>query len=597
MPEYKVPRRDIDFACNEVLGFEAHYQQLPYADIATPDIVTAILDEASKFCEQVISPLNPVGDSEGCQWQDGKVSTPSGFRDAFNQFIEGGWSALSQDTEYGGQGLPPSLAAVFNEMLATANHAWSMYPSLTWGAIKTIQAHASDELKQRFLPRMVEGNWSGTMCLTEAHCGSDLGLLRTKAIPNDDGSYAISGSKIFISAGDHDLTDNIVHIVLARLPDAPHGVKGISLFIVPKFRVEEDGSVAAANGVSCGSIEHKMGINGNATCVLNFDNARGFLIGPPHKGMSCMFTFINESRLGVAQQGHAHIEASFQGALSYARERLQMRASRRVLPDQPADPIIAHPDVRRMLLTQKAFAEGGRLLNYYCAQQVDIAHSHADAAERQRAETELALLTPIAKGFLTEISLEATTYGVQVLGGHGYIREWGLEQEYRDTRITAIYEGTNGIQALDLLGRKILATGGEVMHSFIEQLLAFCSTGQHSDLQPLVDALKSNVDLWVTLTGELGEAAMQDLDSVGAAAYDYMMIAGYTTLAYFWAKTAVEAQSALDSGSDEVSFYQSKLATARFYFQRILPRTQSLATSIRSGSDNLMAISAEAFRY
>ncbi len=597
MPDYKVPSREIQFAMNEVLGFEQHYQQLPGAEDATPDMVSAILDEATKFCEQVINPLNASGDQEGCQWQDGLVTTPTGFKNAFEQFIEGGWPALSQDPALGGQGLPLSLNTVFNEMMATANHAWSMYPTLTWGAIKTIQAHANDELKQRFLPTMVTGRWSGTMCLTEAHCGSDLGLLRTKATPNEDGTYNIDGSKIFISSGDHDLTDNIVHIVLARLPDAPEGVKGISLFVVPKIWVNEDSTLGDANGVSCGSIEHKMGIHGNATCVLNFDGAKGFLIGPPHKGMSCMFTFINESRLGVAQQGHAHIEASFQGALAYAKERLQMRAPVRVLPEKAADPIIAHPDVRRMLLTQKAFAEGGRLLNYYCAQLVDLAHSSPDEKERLRAETELALLTPIAKGFLTEVSMEATSHGIQVLGGHGFIAEWGMEQEYRDTRITAIYEGTNGIQALDLLGRKILATGGQVMRSFIDRLLNFCQEDHSETMQPLVKQLSKNINLWIKLTEETGEQVTSNPNVVGAAAYDYMMIAGYTTLAYFWAVSASKAEAALASDTQEAEFYQAKLATARFYFERILPRTSGLAATARSSDDNLMALSAEAFSF
>ncbi len=595
MTTYKAPLRDIQFAMNEVLRFDQHFQTLPGAEDATPDTLAAIIEEAAKFCEQVISPLNAVGDEEGCSWRDGQVSTPSGFKHAYEQFIEGGWSSFAQESVYGGQGLPASLSAVLYELLTSANHAWAMYPSLTWGAIKTITAHASDELKQRFLPPMVEGRWSGTMCLTEPHCGSDLGLLRTKAVPNDDGTHAISGTKIFISAGDHDLTENIIHIVLARLPDAPEGVKGISLFLVPKFRVDEDGSVGAANGVSCGSIEHKMGINGNATCVLNFDGARGYLISPPHKGMSAMFTFINESRLGVAQQGHGHIEASFQKALNYARERLQMRAPIRVLPDKPADPIIAHPDVRRMLLTQKAFSESGRLLNYYCAQLVDISHASDSSSERQRAETELALLTPIAKGFLTEISLEATSNGVQVLGGHGFIKEWGLEQEYRDTRITAIYEGTNGIQALDLLGRKILPSGGKILEPFLGRIQAFCEQ-RHGDVtNALTKPLSEQLALWVALTREIGAAVQHDADAVGAAAYDYLMVAGYTTLAYFWAESAAVAERALAEQRGDADFYNAKLATARFYFERLLPRNLTLAATIRAGAASTMALPAEHF--
>ena len=445
---------------------------------------------------------------------------------------------------------------------------------------------------------MVEGRWAGTMCLTEAHCGSDLGLLRTRATPRTDGTYDISGTKIFISSGDHDLTENIVHIVLARLPDAPEGVKGISLFLVPKLwvtkdGVADDGTIGAANNVSCGSIEHKMGIHGNATCVINFDNSRGYLISAPHKGMAAMFTFINESRLGVAQQGHGHIEASFQGALRYARERLQMRAPIRALPDKPADPIIVHPDVRRMLLTQKAFAEGGRLFNYYLAQLVDLHHASDDAEERERAETELALLTPIAKGFLTEISLEATSNGVQIFGGHGFISEWGMEQEYRDTRITAIYEGTNGIQALDLLGRKILASGGQILQPFLRRIEKLCQQNHPEALQPLIQKLSENLKLWVALTQEIGATAVKNPDAVGAAAYDYLMMAGYTTLAYFWAESAVVATAALGNGDQD--FYRAKLATAKFYFERILPRNISLAASIRSGSDNVMAIDDKMF--
>ncbi len=595
MTVYKAPLRDIHFAFNEVLQFEQHYRQLPGADEATPETIVAIVEEAARFCEQVINPLNASGDRHGCQWIDGNVTTPPGFKQAYERFREGGWPQMAQPAAYGGQGLPASLSAVLYELLTSANHAWSMYPSLTWGAIKTITAHASDELKQRFLPPMVDGRWSGTMCLTEAHCGSDLGLLRTKATPRADGTYDISGSKIFISAGDHDLTDNIIHIVLARLPDAPEGVKGISLFLVPKFRVDENGIVGAANGVSCGSIEHKMGIHGNATCVLNFDNARGYLISEPHKGMSAMFTFINESRLGVAQQGHGHIEASFQAALRYARERLQMRAPVRVLPDKPADPIIAHPDVRRMLLTQKSLAEGGRLLNYYCAQLVDIAHTSDSATERQRAETELALLTPIAKGFLTEISLEATSHGVQVLGGHGFIAEWGQEQQYRDTRITAIYEGTNGIQALDLLGRKILPSGGKILAPFLQRVQAFCEQSHRPATQKLAVQLQQQLELWIALTREIGAAAQQDTDAVGAAAYDYLMIAGYTTLAYFLAESAAVAEQKLENGSNETTFYQAKLATATFYFERLLPRNLSLAATLRAGPASVMQMPAEAF--
>lgn len=589
---YKAPLRDMQFAMNELLGFQEHYNQIPDGENATPDMVAAILEEAAKFSEGVIAPLNQSGDEEGCHFNEGKITTPAGFKQAYDQYVENGWPSLSSPEDCGGQGLPQSLGQVVYEMQTSANHAWSMYNSLTMGAIKTVLAHADDELIQRFVPKMVEGTWSGTMCLTEAHCGSDLGLLRTKAEPKADGSYQISGSKIFISAGDHDLTDNIVHIVLARLPGAPEGVKGISLFVVPKFKVANDGSVGNANGVSCGSIEEKMGIHGNATCVMNFDGAEGYLIGAANKGMSCMFTFINESRLGVAQQGHGHIEASFQKATSYAKDRLQMRAPVRKCPEKPADPIIVHPDVRRMLLTQKALAEGGRALNYYCAQQVDVAHGNGTAEEKQKAESLLAVLTPIAKGFLTEVSLEATAHGVQVLGGHGFIKEWGLEQEYRDARITAIYEGTTGIQGLDLLGRKVLASNGKILQPLITEI---CDFGKANSSNEYAKQALESLDQWLQLSETLGQKAINDPNEVNAAGVDYLMHGGYTTLAYFWAKAAVVAQQALDGGTTEVAFYRAKLATAQFYFERLLPRTLTLAKTMISGSENLMQLDEESF--
>jgi len=592
MSEYKAPLRDMQFAMDEILGYQSHYASLPNGEECSPDMVDAILQEAAKFSESVIAPLNSVGDEEGCQWNEGKVTTPTGFKDAYQQYTENGWAGLSQKPELGGQGLPISLNNVVYEMLVTANHAWSMYASLSWGAVSTMEAHASEYLRQLYMPAVIDGSWSGTMCLTEAHSGSDLGLLRTKATPNEDGSYAISGSKMFISSGDHDLTENIIHIVLARLPDAPTGVKGISLFIVPKIQVNQDGSLGESNNVSCGSIEHKMGINGNATCVINFDDSKGHLIAQPNKGMSAMFTFINESRLGVAQQGHSHIEASYQAALAYAKDRLQMRAPVPQNPEKPADPIIVHPDVRRMLFTQKAFAEGGRVLNYYCAQLVDIVHANQDAAAVESAQSQLALLIPITKGFLTEASLEATSNGIQILGGHGYIREWGQEQHYRDARITAIYEGTNGIQGLDLLGRKILGSGGKVMGPFVEKVRAFCQANSGS---VYAQTTEKALDQWLTLIDKLGVVAAKDRNEVNAAAYDHLMFAGYTVLAYFWAQSAVVAEQAIAAGSDETEFYQAKIATARFYFERILPRIDSIATMITSGSDNLMDLPAEAF--
>ncbi|MBE9549233.1 MAG: acyl-CoA dehydrogenase C-terminal domain-containing protein [Proteobacteria bacterium] len=592
MSEYRAPLRDMRFAMDEILDYPSHYASLPNGEESSPEMVDAIMDEAAKFAESVIAPLNSVGDEEGCQWNDGKVTTPTGFKDAYQQFVDNGWGGLLQKPEWGGQGLPISLNSIVYEMLSTANHAWSMYASLSWGAISTIEAHASEALQQLYIPNMVAGAWSGTMCLTEANSGSDLGLLKTKASPNEDGTYSISGSKIFISSGDHDFTENIIHIVLARLPDAPEGVRGISLFVVPKVQVNADGSLGEGNNVSCGSIEHKMGINGNATCVINFDGAKGHLIAQPHKGLRAMFTFINESRLGVAQQGHAHIEGSYQTAVAYSRDRLQMRAPVPQNPEKPADPIIVHADVRRMLFAQKVFAEGGRLLNYYCAQLVDIVHANQDAAVVENAETQLALLIPVAKGFLTEASLEATSNGIQVLGGHGYISEWGQEQHYRDARITAIYEGTNGIQGLDLLGRKMLGSGGKVMVPFMQEVLGFCQANSTSVYAQATEKAFNN---WVALVGKLGAMAAKDPNEVNAAAYDHLMFAGYTVLAYFWAKSAVVAEQALADGSNETEFYQAKIETARFYFARILPRTDSLAAVMASGSGNLMDLSAEAF--
>jgi alkylation response protein AidB-like acyl-CoA dehydrogenase len=589
---YKAPLRDIQFVMNEVLDYPAHYQTFAEGQNATPDLVEAILEEAAKFAEQVLSPLNVVGDREGCQNNDGQITTPPGFKEAYQQNVESGWPSLAFPEAYGGQALPSSLGQVVSEMPAGANHAFSMYTGLTLGAIATINAHASDDLKQRFIPTMVTGQWAGTMCLTEAHAGSDLGLLRTKAEPNADGTYSITGSKIFISSGDHDLTDNIIHIVLARLPDAPKGVKGISLFVVPKFKVDADGSVGEFNNVRCGAIEEKMGIHGNATCVMNFDGAEAYLVGQPNKGMACMFTFINESRLGVAVSAQAHIYASFQKALNYARERLQMRAPQRKLPEKAADPIIVHPDVRRMLLTQKAFAEGGRVLNYRCAQLLDITHGAGSEEEKQLANTLLAVFTPIAKGFLSEVSLEATSYGIQILGGHGFIKESGLEQEYRDTRITAIYEGTTGIQGLDLLGRKILGSGGKILEPFVEEIRNFCTNNANS---AYVTETEASLNQLLDLTDIVGGAAAENPDEVNAAGVDYLMFAGYVTLAYCWARIAKSAQTAIDSGCAGSGFYLAKLHTARFYFERILPRTQTLATAIQSGASNLMEIDEQYF--
>lgn len=599
MPDYKAPIRDIKFVMNELLDMPAHYQTLPSAEMTTPDMVDAIIQEGAKFCEQVLSPLNAVGDKEGCTWSETGVTTPKGFKEAYKQYVDGGWPSMTAPEAVGGQGLPESLGLVMSEMVGTSNWAWGMYPGLSHGAVNTMILHGSDEQKENYLPKLVSGEWTGTMCLTEPHCGSDLGTLRTKAEPNADGSYSISGTKIFISSGEHDMADNIIHITLARLPNAPAGTKGISLFIVPKFLVNADGTLGARNTVTCGSIEHKMGIHGNSTCVMNFDGAKGYLIGPENKGLNCMFTFMNFARLGTAIQGLGASELSFQGALKYAKERLAMRSL--TGPKNPggiADPIIVHPDVRRMLLTQKAFAEGSRALIYFTAQQGDIVHEGETEEARKEADEMMAFLTPIAKAFLTEVGFEAANLGVQVYGGHGFIAEWGMEQIVRDTRIALLYEGTTGIQALDLLGRKILMTQGEALKRFTKVVHKFCSQeADNQAAQEFVAPLAKLNKEWGELTMKIGMVAMKDREEVGSAAVDYLMYSGYATLAYFWARMAVIAQQKLAAGTEEEAFYTAKLQTARFYFKRILPRTLAHAASAVGGASTLMQMDAENFAF
>ena len=600
MADLKIPLREMRFSLHEVHKYTEACARLGGFEEVGTDLLDAILEEAAKFVEQELAPLNQSGDQQGCQWQDGVVTTPDGFKEAYAKYVEGGWASLSAEPEYGGQGLPPSMATLVSEMAGTANWAWAMYPGLSHGAHATITAHGTDEQKATYLGPLTSGEWTGTMCLTEPHCGTDLGMLRTRAEPNEDGSYALLGTKIFISAGEHDMTDNIVHIVLARLSDAPSGTRGISLFIVPKMLPTADGGVGERNGVACGSIEHKMGIHGNATCVLNFDGATGFLIGPPNRGLNCMFTFMNAARLGTALQGLAHAEAGFQGSLTYARERLQMRSSSgRKHPDKPADPIIVHPDVRCMLLTQKAFAEGGRLLVHSLAMSVDVLESDASDEDKGKADKRLAFLTPIAKAFLTETGFESANLGLQIFGGHGFIQEWGMEQNVRDCRISMLYEGTTGIQALDLLGRKVVGSQGGLLRQFIAEIDAFCD--QHKDnrqMANVVATLQSQCNEWQRVTTQITMRAMSDADEIGAASVDYLMYSGYVVLAYMWAKASATAQQALAKDDcTERDFYEAKIATSEFYFDKLLPRTRTLVATMDTGADSLMALNAEHFSF
>lgn len=597
MSDYKAPLRDLRFNLFELFDYEAHYQSLPGYEEVSAELVTTILDEFDKFCSNILSPLNAVGDQEGCTWSDGEVATPSGFKEAYQQYVQAGWPALANEPAYGGQGLPESLSIMLGEMRGTANWSWGMYPGLSHGAVNTIELHGTDSQKQRYLRPLVEGTWTGTMCLTEAHCGTDLGLLRTKAEPAADGSYQITGTKIFISSGEHDLTENIVHIVLARLPDAPMGVKGISLFIIPKFNVNNDGSMGERNTVRCGSIEHKMGIHGNATCVMNFDGAKGYLLGEPNQGLQAMFTFMNTARIGTALQGIAHMELGYQKSLAYAKDRLQMRSvTGPKNPDGPADPIIVHPDVRRMLLTQKALSEGGRMMVAYTGKLVDVIERGADEAEKKAAEDMLSFMTPIAKAFLTETGFESANLALQCFGGHGYIKEWGVEQNVRDARIGMLYEGTTGIQALDFIGRKVLGSGGALLQNFTREIHHFCKdNAEVSALNEFVEPLQALNKKWGELTLHIGTKAMENADEAGAASVDYLMFSGYTCLAYFWAKAALKAQAALALETSESEFYKAKLITAQFYYQRILPRTSTCEAAILAGADNLMSLGVDAF--
>ncbi|KXO07444.1 acyl-CoA dehydrogenase C-terminal domain-containing protein [Marinobacter excellens] len=600
MPVYKAPLRDMKFLLNDVFDYPGHYQTLASGENATPDIVDAILTECGRFCEEVLSPIYQSGDEEGCRLENGEVTTPKGYKDAYNQYVMGGWQGLSAPEEYGGQGLPASMGLFKQEMMGTANWSFSMYPGLSLGAMNTIFLHGSEDQKQTYLVPLTEGRWGGTMCLTEPQCGTDLGQVKTKAEPQADGSYKLTGTKIFISSGEHDLTENIVHIVLARLPDAPKGTRGISLFIVPKFLPAADGSVGERNGVNCGSLEKKMGIKASATCVMNFDGATGYLIGPENEGLECMFTFMNTARIGTAIQGVGPAELSYQWALDYAKERRSMRAlSGKKEPDQVADSLIHHADVRRMLLTQKAIAEGGRAMLYYSARLADHmveAHTVGDAENAEKYDDKLGFLTPILKGFLTELGNEAANLGVQVFGGHGYIREHGMEQIVRDTRIATLYEGTTGIQALDLLGRKVLLmTQGGAVREFTLKIANFARKHlTNKQLRPMAIELLKLTAQWNLLTVRVMLAARKDRDVVSAAAHDFLMYSGYVTMAYMWLRqSAVAADKLENSGDESDAFYQTKLATAEFYYERLLPRAQAHATSMLSPTRNLMQVEPE----
>jgi len=588
MADYKAPLRDMRFVLNEVFEVAKLWAQLPaLAETVDAETVEAILEEAGKVTARSIAPLSRGADEEGCHWNNTVVTTPEGFPQAYQTYAEGGWVGVGGDPEFGGMGMPKAVSAQVEEMVNSASLAFGLYPMLTAGACLSINAHASEELKTTYLPNMYAGVWAGSMCLTEPHAGTDLGIIRTKAEPQADGSYAISGTKIFITGGEHDLTENIIHLVLAKLPDAPAGPKGISLFLVPKFMVNADGSLGERNPVSCGSIEHKMGIQASATCVMNFDQAIGYLVGEPNKGLAAMFTMMNYERLGVGIQGLATGERSYQNAVEYARDRLQSRApTGPQAKDKVADPIIVHPDVRRMLLTMKAANEGGRAFSTYVAMQLDTAKFSEDAETRQRAESLVALLTPVAKAFLTDLGLETTVHGQQIFGGHGYIREWGQEQLVRDVRITQIYEGTNGIQALDLLGRKVLGDGGKKLQKLAGMLTAFVEENEGSEeLAPMLDVLGKAAQQAGTLTMVIGQKAMQNSDEANAAAVDYLRYIGHVTYAYLFALMSKAALEQIALGNDKDGFHKAKLQTAKFYYAKLFPETKALAATIKAGNE------------
>ena len=593
MATYTAPLRDMKFVYHELFDGDG-LQNLPGYEDFSPDVVDAVLEEAGKLAAEVLFPINRSGDEEGCVFENGVVRTPTGFKDAYDQFTAGGWTGLGADPDYGGQGAPKALNMLVEEMICSANMSFGMYPGLTHGAFNALTLYGTDEQKQLYLPKFTEGTWSGTMCLTEPHCGTDLGLIRTKADPQDDGSYKITGTKIFISAGEHDLTENIVHLVLAKLPDAPPGVKGISLFIVPKFLPKPDGSVGPRNGVACGSIEHKMGIKASSTCVMNFDEAQGWLVGEKHKGMRAMFAMMNTARLGVGVQGLGLSEAAYQGALAYARERLQGRGLKGAAqPDKPADPLLVHPDVRKNLLTIKALTEGMRALVMWVAMAQDKADKATDESEKQKNDDLVQLLTPVIKAFGTDTGFENANLGVQIYGGHGYIREHGMEQYVRDARITQIYEGTNGIQALDFVGRKMSAHYGRYLRAFFHPVQTFIEENASDPaMEETVLALAKAFGRLQQAVGAVAQKGLSNPNEAGAASTDLLKMMSYVAVGFMWARMTKLALSKTD---DPTGFYKGKIATARFYMSKLLPQTGALLSSILAGGSSIMDVDDELF--
>jgi butyryl-CoA dehydrogenase len=596
MVSYKAPLRDMRFALYEMHDVEGLTKYPGYAEMGR-DLLDPVLDECAKFCEEVLFPLNRSADEEGCHFENGVVRAPKGFIDAYNLYREGGWGGFASPPEWGGQGLPHVIGTLIEEMQCSSNLSFNLYGGLTQGAIRAILSHASQELKEKYVPAMVEGKWTGTMCLTEPHCGTDLGQIRTRAVPVGDGTYKITGTKIFITGGEHDLTENIIHLVLAKLPDAPKGVKGISLFLVPKVMVKDDGKLGPRNGVACGAVEHKMGIKGSATCVMNFDDATGWLVGEPHKGMRAMFTMMNAARIGVGIQGIGLGEVSYQGATAYARERLQGRSlSGAKYPDKVADPIIVHPDVRRMLLTMRATTEGTRSLAIWVSRALDVLTHSEDPKEKQDAEDFVALMTPIVKALSTDLGFEATNIGMQVLGGHGFIRENGMEQYVRDARIAQLYEGTNGIQALDLVGRKLPAHAGRFLRHFFHPVQAYIEAKVEDEaLGPFVQPLAKAFVRLQQATAHIAQKGMANPEEAGAAATEYLRLFGLVALAFMWCKAAEVALPKAGTGEDGDGFYKAKVNTARFYVERILPQTSGLFAGIMAGGKTMMAFDDAAF--